>query len=344
MERGLEPRVDAARSPRSVSTPGAWTTGCSTRRRARRAAVLLPRRRGPSASGDVVERDRRSGCTRISGVQLSPINTIFQLAAHDPDELARAAARADAARSCSSHHLTGVVTGERTSAGTTGLVDVRHARLVGRALRRHRRRSAHSCPTSNRRDTRPARGAACRSTSSAATTPRRRWWHGRGRRRRVRLERHMVARRPRTTATGHVRRSADREIQQRARRARWRPFPSQRRRLVAGRPVPTTCGAGTDTARLLAAAALVDGDMPTFDVTDPRFLAPADMVAELRDASGLADADPATLVRCTVESMAASDRDRRRRPASGHRRTRLRRWLAVARCYLDALRRRTGLP
>jgi rhamnulokinase len=99
---------------------------------------------------------------------------------------------------------------------------------------------------------------------------------------------------------------------------------------------------GTDTAALLAAAALVGGDVPTFDVTDPRFLAPPDMVAELRDASGLADADPATLVRCTVESMAAATAAvvDALPPVTG---LRVFGGGAQSALYLDALRRRTGL-
>src|SRR4051794_17630818 len=60
---------------------------------------------------------------RTTGIQLTPINTIFQLAVHDATELERAdhivmlPELAVAA-------LTGSITGEVTSAGTTGLVDV----------------------------------------------------------------------------------------------------------------------------------------------------------------------------------------------------------------------------
>jgi rhamnulokinase len=60
----------------------------------------------------------------ITGVQLQPFNTVFQVAAHDRAELARGR-----------HllmlpellllHLTGEAVGERSSAGTTGLVDIR---------------------------------------------------------------------------------------------------------------------------------------------------------------------------------------------------------------------------
>jgi rhamnulokinase len=58
-----------------------------------------------------------------SGLQLLPFNTIFQLAAHDPAELA-AAAHVVMLPELVVHHLTGTVVGERTSAGTTGLLDL----------------------------------------------------------------------------------------------------------------------------------------------------------------------------------------------------------------------------
>jgi rhamnulokinase len=61
-----------------------------------------------------------------------------------------------------------------------------------------------------------------------------------------------------------------------------------------------------DLDSLLGAAASV-GSMPVADVTDERFLAPADMAAELVDAAGLGrDASPAEITRCAVESMAQS--------------------------------------
>jgi rhamnulokinase len=58
-----------------------------------------------------------------TGVQLIPINTIFQLALHDRAELARAA-HVLMLPELLVHHLTGAVTAEITSAGTTGLVSL----------------------------------------------------------------------------------------------------------------------------------------------------------------------------------------------------------------------------
>jgi rhamnulokinase len=58
-----------------------------------------------------------------TGVQLQPFNTVFQVAAHDQDELGRAR-HLVLLPELLVHHLTGEVLGERTSAGTTGLVDI----------------------------------------------------------------------------------------------------------------------------------------------------------------------------------------------------------------------------
>jgi rhamnulokinase len=60
---------------------------------------------------------------RTTGIQLLQINTIFQLAAHDREELARARSLLMLPELVV-HHLTGALHGERTSAGTTGIVDL----------------------------------------------------------------------------------------------------------------------------------------------------------------------------------------------------------------------------
>lgn len=69
----------------------------------------------------------RLGVKRLymdAGVQLMPINTIFQLAAHDRTEIKRASTLLMLPELLV-HHLAGVVTGEVTSAGTSGLVSLR---------------------------------------------------------------------------------------------------------------------------------------------------------------------------------------------------------------------------
>ena len=60
---------------------------------------------------------------RRTGIQLLPINTIFQLAAHDRGELDRAA-RLLMLPELVAYELTGEAVGERSNAGTTGLIDV----------------------------------------------------------------------------------------------------------------------------------------------------------------------------------------------------------------------------
>ncbi|MBA2384490.1 MAG: rhamnulokinase [Actinobacteria bacterium] len=60
---------------------------------------------------------------RRTGVQLMPINTIFQLAAHDRTELERAA-RLLMLPELVAYELTGAAVSERSNAGTTGLLEV----------------------------------------------------------------------------------------------------------------------------------------------------------------------------------------------------------------------------
>jgi rhamnulokinase len=62
-----------------------------------------------------------------------------------------------------------------------------------------------------------------------------------------------------------------------------------------------------DVAELAAAAAAVDGPVGLVDPNDDRFLAPADMEAEIRAAARLgAAASRAAVVRCILESIAAA--------------------------------------
>ena len=60
---------------------------------------------------------------RRTGVQLMPINTVFQLAAHDRGELERAV-RLLMLPELVAYELTGTQVGERSNAGTSGLLDV----------------------------------------------------------------------------------------------------------------------------------------------------------------------------------------------------------------------------
>jgi rhamnulokinase len=81
-------------------------------------------RSGRTASWrSVVEELGEATLYRRTGVQLMPINTIFQLAAHDPEELRRAH-RFLMLPELVAHELTGAEVAERTNAGTTGLLDI----------------------------------------------------------------------------------------------------------------------------------------------------------------------------------------------------------------------------
>jgi rhamnulokinase len=67
---------------------------------------------------------------RRTGIQLMPINTIFQLAVHDRDELARAGALVMLPELVASE-LTGQISSEHSNAGTTGLLDVATGEWAG---------------------------------------------------------------------------------------------------------------------------------------------------------------------------------------------------------------------
>ena len=73
---------------------------------------------------DIVDRLGGEELYRETGIQLMRINTIFQLAAHDRSELARAR-HLLMLPELFVYGLTGALMGERTSAGTTSLVDIR---------------------------------------------------------------------------------------------------------------------------------------------------------------------------------------------------------------------------
>jgi rhamnulokinase len=79
-----------------------------------------PRTDGYQATLDRIGPDRFFATT---GLQAVPYDTIFQLAAHDPAQLARAR-HLLLLPELLVHHLTGEITAEPSSAGTTGLLDL----------------------------------------------------------------------------------------------------------------------------------------------------------------------------------------------------------------------------
>lgn len=76
---------------------------------------------------DVAERIGHASLYETTGVQLMPINTLFQLAAHDRTETARAHTLL-LLPELLVHELCGAACAEATSAGTSALVDIRSGR------------------------------------------------------------------------------------------------------------------------------------------------------------------------------------------------------------------------
>ncbi len=252
----------------------------------------------------VAERIGERRLFEISGLQLSPINTLFQLAAHDETEMALAR-HVLMLPELLAHELTGAVVAERTSAGTTSLFDLRSGgwsaelcdaigldaellpdiqepgTLVGRAIEFGgtpvRLVGGHDTASAV-----VAGGASGEVFLSTGT-----WM--------------LVGREQSAWDTTEA--------------ARRSGFANEQGTFGAVRFLRNTAGwwlldecrrawGGTGVPELLAAAASVRSAGQPFDTTDDRFLAPADMAAEIRAAAGLpADAAPAVVTRAIVESM-----------------------------------------
>ena len=251
---------------------------------------------------DVVERIGERRLYEIAGLQLMPINTIFQLAAHDRDALSRAR-HLLMLPELLAYHLSGEITAELTSAGSTGLFDLapgtgpascstpsicRRAAPVdppaGTLVGKWRDAPVHLV---GGHDTASAvlGGAAHGAAYVSAGT-----WLLVGR---------MLAKPDTSEATRLARFSNEQGAAGGIRLLR----------NVAGWWLVEECRrtwGDPDLDELLAAAASV-GPVPAADATDPRFLAPDDMAAELVAAAGLGtSASRAEVVRCAVESMAQS--------------------------------------
>lgn len=254
----------------------------------------------------VADRLGRERLYSLTGIQLMGINTVFQLAAHDREELAAAEGLLMLPELLVSA-LTGVRTGERSSAGTSGLVDLATGDWSGELLDGigvDRRLLPELCP---------------------ATTPVGEW---------LGVPVHLVG--------GHDTASAVAAIP--GPPAAGAAFVSSGTWMLVGaeRPTPDTspaamaanfsnepgvlggvrflknvmglwlfeqCRAQWDDPPiddLVRGAEQVDAaDVPTFDATHERFLAPADMEAEIRDAARLPfSAGRDVLVRSIFASLA----------------------------------------
>ena len=253
----------------------------------------------------VVERVGADRLYGIAGLQLVPFNTIFQLAAHDPDELSRAA-QVVLLPDLVAHLLGGgAPTSELTMAGTTGLLDVRARDWSTELLDAIGIDASMLPPVAlpglvvgafegvlirlvGGHDT--ASAVAAGADEGAAFVSAGTWLL-------VGVERDAPDLSPAAQA-GNLTNELGVDGQIRF------------LRNVAGWWLVEECRRGwgaPDLDALLRSAADVPADVSTFDATDDRFLAPADMAAEIIDAAGLPmGADRATVVRCAVESMAES--------------------------------------
>ena len=252
---------------------------------------------------DVVERIGERRLFEIAGLQLLAFNTIFQVAAHDQASLGRAR-HLVMLPELLAYHLTGEVTAELTSAGASGLFDLASGdwspelaaavglrtdllpdiRPPGTLVGKWRDVPVHLVGGHDTASAVLGGGADGSAFVSAGT------WLLVGR---------MLAHADTSEAARLARFSNEQGAAGGVRLLR----------NVAGWWLVEECRRawGDPTLDELLAEAARVGPVPAADATDERFLAPADMAAELTAAAGLgADATRAEIVRCAVESMAQS--------------------------------------
>jgi rhamnulokinase len=242
-----------------------------------------------------------------TGVQVQSFNTLFQLAVHDRVELARAR-HAVMLPELLAHHLTGEVRAERSSAGTTGLVDLTTGDWSRELLEAI--------------DVDPGLLPPISPAGSYVGT-----WQG--------VPVHLVGGHDTASAFAAVsaqaptnaalvsagtwvlvgREQAEPEVAEWARRANFTneigALGGYRflKNLAGGWLIEGCRAAWGDPpiVDLLTAATAVDHDGRIVDATDPRFLHPADMLTEVTAAADLPrDAAPPVVVRTIVESLVAA--------------------------------------
>lgn len=241
---------------------------------------------------------------RRTGIQLLPINTIFQLASHDRDELADAH-RLAMLPELVAYELTGAWTGERSNAATTALLDVETGdwasdlveaigvdpqilpplEIAGRKLGHYEGTPVHLVAA---HDTACAFAASPLDTEGRAVVSAGTWFI-------VGVERDA----PDTSEASRVGNFSN-EV------GAFGGFRYLKN--VPGFWLLEQCAAlwGESARRLLDLAADVP-EAPIFDVHDERFLAPVSMEDELRAATGLQRRTPhAVVARSIVESVAVA--------------------------------------
>jgi rhamnulokinase len=254
-----------------------------------------------------VERIGAERLHAITGIQLLPLNTIFQLAAHDRSELRRAA-RLLLLPDLLVRVLTGFEGAERSNASTTALLDARTGAWSAELL------AAIGVDAALLPRVVPAglpagawRGVGVHTVGSHDTASAFVAVPG------VPGPGTVVVSSGTWVLVGTERPAADTSEQ-----ARAANFSNEAGALGGVRFLKNLTGfwlleqcraawGNPDVAELAAAAAGVDGPVGLVDPNDARFLAPADMEAEIRAAAGLgAAASRAAVVRCILESIAAA--------------------------------------
>jgi rhamnulokinase len=252
----------------------------------------------------VIERVGARRLYEIAGLQETAINTIFQLAAHDRAELA-AVSHVLLLPELVVHELTGTVIAERTSAGTTGLLDLTTRSwspelldVVGVDASSFPEIAEPGTPCGTHRgipvhlvgghDTASAVVAGGRDGAAFVSTG---TWLLAG------AERPEPDTSPAALAAGFTNEQGT--------------YGSVRfLRNVAGWWLLEECRRAWQSdsvADLVDAARAAPAPRDVFDATDERFLAPASMPDEIRDAAGLAaDAPQPEIVRAALEAMAAT--------------------------------------
>lgn len=241
-----------------------------------------------------------------TGIQLMPINTIFQVAAHDRDEIARAD-RLVLLPDLLVRELTGWDGAERSNASTTALVDVRTGEWSGPLLEAIGLDASLVPPISTAgREVGSWRGIPVHTVGSHDTASA------------------FVAvpgiPGPGTAIVSSgtwVLVGAERSEPETSEMARAANFSNEAGALGGVRFLKNVMGfwmleqcrgswGQPPLEELMAEAAGVSGDVPLVDATDDRFLAPSDMEAEIRSAAGIGEAATrAEVVRCVLESIAA---------------------------------------
>lgn len=263
-----------------------------------------PRTAGWRKTADRIGADR---LYQLTGVELMPINTIFQLAAHDRNELRRAA-RVLLLPDLLVHHLTGYQGAERSNASTTALMDAATGSWSPQLLE-----AVGVAPSIV-----PPITAAGRNVGT---------WH--------RVPVHLVGSHdtasafvavpglPDTTTAivscgTWVLVGVERAIPDTSEAAQAANFSNERRALGGVQFLKNVMGlwlleecrrkwGEPPVDELVDAAARTSPAAITVDLSDERFLAPRDMEAEIRAAAGLgATEGRAVVVRCILESIAAA--------------------------------------